>query len=267
MSASALLCASAFAPLLAVGGLGGEALGILGSMGGNILSGVLADAITRLGGRDVGMVEAARLLAEEIRRELGTGEPRAQQLTEELTLALAEGGALERMLRTAFGAAEQAVQDRILDDLRCLRIDLYHDLQVEFGAIESQLHEVWQDFHDAAAVDRQRQDAISRQTSEIRALQDLIMRSMAPERRLPALWSGGCPYPGLRPYTEEHARVFYSEQRDALVSYVERVRWLDDRFQGGQPDGSRGACASADYPTMGQPMTWSSWRLRRTALS
>ncbi|MBO3753252.1 hypothetical protein J5X84_45135, partial [Streptosporangiaceae bacterium NEAU-GS5] len=48
---------------------------------------------------------------------------------------------------------------------------------------------------------------------------------------------------------------------------IQLAALLDDRFQGGQPDGSRGACASADYPTMGQPMTWSSWRLRRTALS
>jgi WD40 repeat protein/uncharacterized protein YwlG (UPF0340 family) len=225
-----LLCAAAFAPLIAVGaGVTGAAavagIGVLSSVGGGVLSGVITSALDRLSAHGERRLPSAAQLEEEIARQLGLALARedasADALRTEIAAVLKEidaGG-------TALQAAIEAGSDLIHADL----IAAFDLLDTGFGELGFLIKdvaraaaEIQKSLDEQGASVRAMTDQNARLSTDIRlfreALEDSKLRARAGppgaaggDRR--PRWAGGCPYRGLLPFGQADTQVFYGRER------------------------------------------------------
>jgi len=235
----AVLCAGAFAPLLAAG-VGGAALiatsiGAITSVGGGALSEVLLDAVGRLKPEGSKPASAEKLQADlerRIQQALEVGGENAARLRGEIAQALDEIGAVGAALEAAVQTGDRQVQEQLavgfsevgqqFDEFSFVLTDLHDDLRLIQDGVNEQ-----------SGRSRLATDLLYQQGTDIRSLLELVsglaMRSRSgraagagPGDEGEPRWADECPYRGLVPFSEADAHVFYGRQRDTarLVSTV-----------------------------------------------
>jgi len=178
----AVLCAGAFAPLLAAG-VGGAALiatsiGAITSVGGGALSEVLLDAVGRLKPEGSKPASAEKLQADlerRIQQALEVGGENAARLRGEIAQALDEIGAVGAALEAAVQTGDRQVQEQ---------------LAVGFSEVGQQSDEfsfVLTDLHDDL---RLIQDGVNEQSGRSRLATDLLYQQGTDIRSLLELVSG-----------------------------------------------------------------------------
>ena len=240
-----ILCAAAFSPLLAVGaGITGAAavagIGVLSSVGGGALSGVLTAALERIRADGKGAGPASPELEEQLARRLAealaAGDVESAALRTEIAGVLARidvGG-------TALRAAIKEGDEQIHGDV----IAIFGRLDTGFDELGFLLRDVRLAAADIQqTLDRQgagilaNLDETTRQSLDIRLVREQLA---IVERRsrgggleagpagdgIPPRWAHGCPYQGLEPFDEAHAEVFYGRERLTTELTVELTRKL-----------------------------------------
>jgi len=221
-----LLCASAFGPLLMVGGVVGAGVGVLSSVGGGVLTQVVSDALSRL--RQHGQPQTPsrddleKAIAEQIRQILGGADQYADALRTEIASVLKEidaGG-------TALRAAMEETNDRVRGDVIAAIGMLGSDF-IEMGFLLKDVAQAAAEIQQSLDVQGADVRAIieqnERQSADIRLVrEDLAViagRAVAGASAGAgrgdggARWVRGCPYRGLRPFDESDADVFYGRER------------------------------------------------------
>ena len=224
----AMLCASAFSPLIAAGTTGAAAvagIGVLSSVGGGVLTNVISEVIDKLrpqkAGGSASPSDIEKALATEIGRVLASETAAAAAMRAEIGRVLEGidlGGA---MLREAIDSGNEQ-----------LRADLVAAISV-FGSDFAELGFLVSDVAAAAAriqrdLDEQRANTgviieqNTGQSAEIRRVREdiaVIERRTRPGIRADEGGSGagvrweGSPYRGLLPFSEADAEIFYGRER------------------------------------------------------
>jgi Novel STAND NTPase 1 len=227
-----LLCASAFAPLLMVGGVVGAGIGVLSSVGGGVLTQVVSDALDRLHQHGQAQTpsreDLEKGIAEQIQQILAGGDQYADALRTEIASVLKEidaGG-------TALRAAMEENNERIR-----------RDVIAAIGVVGSDFSEMGFLLQDVAQAAAEIQKGLDVQGADVRAIIEQNERQSADIRLVredlsaiaraaagaPAgagrsdgsgRWVRGCPYRGLLPFDESDAEVFYGRERVATALAV-----------------------------------------------
>lgn len=221
---TALLCASALAPVAAAIGttsMAANAVNVLGSVGANVLTEVVMRAVARLRGDSDGSVPADRLegeLAGRLEEILAGEQARAAVLRAEMAGLLREIGAVRTAVEAAIETGDEELRDRLAEQLTALGLEFG-----EFAFVIHAVREATSDIQRTLA----RQDAEHRADRERLRGQALSLRLIDEkvsviERRTrtaraggtgAARWTDDCPYRGLWPFEQEHAEVFYGRER------------------------------------------------------
>jgi predicted ATPase len=221
-----LLCASAFCPVLMVGGAAGAGIAVLSSVGGGMLTQVVSDAVNRLRRHGQARVPSRNDLEKEIARQiqqiLAEGDRRAGALRSEIGVVLKEidaGG-------TALRAAMEETNERVRGDV-IAAIDVLGSDFIEMGFLLKDVAQAAAEIQkgldlqgaDVRAIIEQNE----RQSTDIRLVrEDLAAIAGRAAIRAPAgagrgdggtRWVRGCPYRGLLPFDESDAEVFYGRER------------------------------------------------------
>src|ERR1035438_9331643 len=116
-----LLCASAFCPLLVGVGVAGPpagaGLGVLSSVGGGVLSTVLADAVDRLrrsGKPGLSKQDLEDGVAQQIQSALAAGDEHAEELRSEIAAVFERIDAGETLLQAAIDAGNERVHGDVI---------------------------------------------------------------------------------------------------------------------------------------------------------
>jgi hypothetical protein len=241
----ALLCAGAVSPVVAVvAGAGGAALvagmGVLGSVGANVLTDVVTQAIDGLRERERAPTreEIETALAARLESALTAGDASAEILRREVAALLREVDGAGALLQAVVDADDRETQEQLVGMLAALGADfadfrfLLGDLWTAAGAILDTL--LRQDAEHRADRDRGRQ-----QVTQLRLLRDEVAvierrtrlttaeRSLGPDGVKPTtVWLDRCPYRGLWPFEEDDAEVFYGREwltAELIASIAERL--------------------------------------------
>jgi WD40 repeat protein len=231
-----LLCAAAFGPVIGeaadLSGVGAvAAIGLLSSVGADILTGVLADATERArsvpvpvpvpGNQDLSgptQQEIGRMIGE----ILGAADQLADSLRSDIAMVLKEidaGGTIFRAVIEAgdHGAGRDAIAamegvGAEFGDMAFLPADLIRAA----GEVQDSLIGQEIELRTAGA-------AVGHQAADVR----MIREELAVMERRTRQWqpehtdqvgsvsrsAGSCPYPGLRPYDQAHHEVFFGRER------------------------------------------------------
>lgn len=236
-----VLCAGALAPVLAAAAGAGAVViagvGVLGSVGANVLTDVVTKAIEglRAGARRATHDEVEAAVAAAIERALEAADPRARALRREVAVVLRETGAVTAALESVVEVGDPAAQGALTAALTAVSAEFE-----EFGFVLAELAEATGTILETLRLqdaerrtDRTRAHKIAVQLRQLRDELAVIERRTRPKATPeagdghPAVWEG-CPYRGLRPFEEDHEAVFYG--RELLT--VELVTALADRLTG-----------------------------------
>jgi WD40 repeat protein len=219
-----LLCAAAFAPAVADTGL--ARMGVLVSVGADVLAPLLQEASSRARSASQDAPDLIRNLEAEISRAvaevLAAGGEHAAGLRSDIAMMMREIDAGGTMFRAAIEAADEEIEREVLAALE--------SLGAEFGDMAFMLS-------DLARAAGEIQDSLDGQDAELRAARERAVRQSAdvrlireelavieqragqwqPEPAGPSAegpgWDGGCPYRGLLPFDQAHAAVFCGRER------------------------------------------------------
>ena len=236
-----LLCASAFGPLVESGaGITGAtvvaSIGVLSSVGGNVLADVLTGAIDQLRGRGKGSLaerdEIEEVLSREIGAVLARGDATASELRVEIGSVLGQIDASGTMLRAAVESGSERVRTEVVAAIGLLGSE-FAELGFLIGDVATTAAKIQQDLDDTGLMDPRDYRAKCSAVSSVRlAREDLAVLERRTRAGVPASGKGpaweGCPYRGLLPYGEADAEVFYGRERlatrpsDLLASRVQR---------------------------------------------
>jgi hypothetical protein len=219
-----LLCASAVSPVVAAGTGMTEAVavagvGLVSSVGGNVLSGVITDALDRLrerAGKDgpsPDQVEAG--IAGQIQEALDGGGEDARALRAEIAalLELIDAGG------TALRGAIEDGSEQVRQDVIAVFGELgagFAELRFLLGEVERAAGQI-QDAQDAHGAQlRTLADRVGWAGTEARLAREAAVawqvRPGGDAVPVPR-WADGSPYRGLLPFTESEAEVFYGRER------------------------------------------------------
>jgi WD40 repeat protein len=233
----AVLCAGAFAPLLAAG-VGGAALiatsiGAITSVGGGALSEVLLQAVGRLKPEGSKPASAEKLQADlerRIQQALEAGGENAARLRGEIARALDEIGAVGAALEAAVQIGDRQVQEQLAVGFSEVG-EQFSEFRFVLTDLHDELREIQDGVNEQSGRSRLATDLLYQQGTDIRSLLDLVSELEARTRagRVTGRgagdegqprWADECPYRGLVPFSEADAHVFYGRQRDTarLVS-------------------------------------------------
>ena len=260
---ASLLCAAAFAPVVAAGaGVSGAGpagvagIGVLSSVGGGVLSGVITGALGRLhspsrrgasgpsgdgpetgdaqtSGQRPGTGQAGEQAEAEIAREIGrvlaAGDATAQALRAEIAGVLAEIDAGRTMLRAAIETGSERVRAEVIAAVGMLGTG-FTELGFLVADVARAAAQIQESLDEQGANVRVLLEQNLRQSAEIRlARQDLAVIDQRTRGGASAnggeRWAGRCPYRGLLSFGEADAEVFYGRERltTELVSVAQRV--------------------------------------------
>jgi hypothetical protein len=122
-----LLCASAFGPLLMVGGVAGAGIAVLSSVGGGVLTQVVSDALGRLRQhrqpRGPSRDDLEEGIAWQIQQVLAEGDQRADALRSEIAAVLQEIDAGGTALRAAMEQTSERVRSEVIAAIGVLGSD------------------------------------------------------------------------------------------------------------------------------------------------
>lgn len=241
----ALLCAGAMSPVVtaAVGTVGVAAAGaeILGSVGGNVLSAVLMEAIGRLRpDREPTPADVERVLEEHLEEVLAAGGERAEALRGDIAGVLREIGAARAALEEIVRTGDRETQEQLADAFA----QLGRDFREEFDFLLTDLKTAAAEIQDTLQLHGAAQRALSDRGQQQLHLLQVLRQELAvlSERARPGAdgpggrtgtsaggsWSGGSPYRGLEPFDQAHADVFHGRE----TSVAELVTMLGARLAG-----------------------------------
>ncbi len=225
-----LLCASAFCPLLAVGvGITGAAavagLGVLSSVGGGVLSGVLANAVDRLrrqGGSALSRQDLENGIAQQIQSALAVDDEHAEELRAEIAAVLEKIDAGETMLQAAIETGNERVHGDVIAAIELLG-DGFSELGFMIKDVARAAAEIQKSLDEQGANVRGIIAQNYRQSTEIRLIREKLVAletRTGPDaaadvggRDRAARWENRCPYRGLLPFEQDDEEVFYGRQR------------------------------------------------------
>ena len=226
----AMLCASAFSPLIAVGaGITGAAavagIEVLSSVGGGVLTDVITKAIERLRpqseGGSASPSDIEKVLASEIGKVLATGTAAAGALRAEIGQVLEGidlGGA---MLREAIDSGNEQLRSDLIAAISVLGSD-FAELRFLVSDVAAAAARIQRDLDEQRANTRVIIEQNIGQSAEIRRVREdiaVIERRTRPSTRADVSASDGqmrwegCPYRGLLPFSEADAEIFYGRER------------------------------------------------------
>jgi len=222
-----LLCAAAFCPVTAVGaGITGAAavagIGVLSSVGGGVLTGVITDAIDRLRGHNAesspSPPEIERALASEIGKVLTAGAADASALRAEIGAVLKQIDLGGDMLREAIDSGNEQLRSDLITAISVLGSD-FAELSFLVSDVVAAAARIQHDLDEQRASTRVIIEQNAGQSAEIRrAREDLAIIERRTRPGTPAdndaemHWEG-CPYRGLLPFSEADAEIFYGRER------------------------------------------------------
>ena len=196
-------------------------VGVLGSVGANVLTGVIAKAIDRIrgDGRPPSQREIESELAVQIEAALSTGDEHAHTLRGEVAAVLREVGAVGAALKAVVETGDQNMQDELIAAFEVLSSDF-----AEFGFVLADVRQTagtiletlrLQDVDRRVDRDRSRQQGM-----QLRLLLDGVQVIERRTRRstgstigdVPPRWEG-CPYRGLPSFEEDHTDIFYGREQ------------------------------------------------------
>ena len=229
-----LLCASAFGPLLMVGGVAGAGIGVISSVGGGLLTQVVSDALTRLRqhgqAREPSREELEKGIAQQIQRILAAGDQRAAILRGEIASVLKEIDAGGTALRAAMEESGDRVRSDVIAAIGALGSD-FNEMRFLLKDVAQAAAEIQKSLDVQGADVRAIIEQNERQSAEIRLVrEDLAVIARQAAAGGPAgaergdggsRWVRGCPYRGLLPFDESDAEVFYGRERLAVELAVE----------------------------------------------
>ena len=225
----ALLSASALVPVLGtVVGAGAVAMaagGVVSSLGGGMLSGILTEVVQH-GGDDAASSQSGleQEIAAKIEQVLAAGDANAQALRAEISVLLGRIDAGGTALRAAMEAGDEQLRRDIVAAFEALGAQ-YTELGFLMNGVAQAVAEIQQGIDEQGASLRAIQDQNERQRTDIRLFSDQVTRAVS---RLTATmaaggdgsgdgrgprWTGGCPYRGLLPFGENDADIFYGRER------------------------------------------------------
>jgi len=226
-----LLCASAFCPLLAVGvGITGAAavagLGVLSSVGGHVLSEVLANAVDRLRPRREGSAppqqDFENGIAEQIQSALTSDNEHAEELRSEIAAVLERIDAGKTMLQTAIEPGNERIHGDVIAAIESLG-NGFSELSFMIKDVARAAAEIQKSLDEQGANVRGIIAQNYRQSTEIRLIREKLAAletrthpdaaSDVEGRDRAARWENRCPYRGLLPFEQDDEEVFYGRQR------------------------------------------------------
>jgi WD40 repeat protein len=234
-----LLCASAFCPLLMVGGVVGAGIAVLSSVGGGVLTGVVSDALNRL--RPHGQAQTPsqddleKAVAQQIQRILAGGGQYADALRGEIASVLKEIDAGGTALRAAMEETNERVRGDVIAAIGVLGSD-FSEMGFLLKDVAQAAAEIQKSLDVQGADVRAIIEQNERQSTDIRLVREnLAVIAGRAAAGAPtdagrgdegARWVRGCPYRGLLPFGESDAEVFYGRERlaaELAVKLVTRV--------------------------------------------
>jgi WD40 repeat protein len=222
-----LLCASAFCPLLMVGGLAGAGLGVLSTVGGGVLTQVVTDALGKLrkyGGptRASSQEDVRQVLAQQIQLVLDSGSEQASILRGEIASVLKQIDAGRTALQATMDLDSERVRRDVLAAIDSLGAD-FSEMGFLIRDVAEAAAEIQQSLAVQGADVRAIMDQNDRQSTDIRLLrEDLAAIAARPGFGAPPgagsagqgpRWVHGCPYRGLAPFGEADEDIFYGRER------------------------------------------------------
>jgi WD40 repeat protein len=242
----ALLSASAIGPVVvASAGLGAAVtagVGVVGSVGAGVLTELTLKVLRRSDGdRRRTPVEIEGELAGEIELALAPGDPRAPALRAEAAAVLRRIGAVEAAVAGAMDSGDRELQGALVSGLASLSagFDEFRFVLVDVSIATAEIQETLrqQDARQRADRDRARQDAVQlqllREELAVVEYRTRPARGDSPEAGPAATRSGGtyagCPYRGLLPFEQDHARIYHGREQmtaELLTALAERLTGL-----------------------------------------
>ena len=220
-----LLCASAFCPLLVGVGIAGATavagLGVLSSVGGGVLSTVLADAVDRLrrcGKPGLSKQDLEEGVAQQIQNALAAGDEHAEELRSEIAAVFERIDAGETLLQAAIDAGNERVHGDVIAVIELLG-DGFSELGFMIDDVARAAADIQKSLDEQGANVRGIIAQNYRQSTEIRLIREKVVSLEA--RRDPGMaksdrvmrWENRCPYRGLLPFAQDDEEVFYGRRR------------------------------------------------------
>lgn len=224
-----VVCASAVGPVV-VGGAGVTSAaavagaGVISSVGGGVLSAVIAGALDRMREREKAdtpsPVELEAHLAEQIQEILDTGQADAKTLRAEIAAVLEAIDAGGTALRAAIEVGSDQVRRDVIAVFGELGAD-FDELRFLLGSVERAAAEILAGQDAQGAQLRAIINKVGWAGTEARLAREEAAawrtrtagRASGKEPGQGARWAGGCPYRGLLPFTEAEADMFYGRER------------------------------------------------------
>ncbi|MFI6498187.1 AAA family ATPase [Nonomuraea typhae] len=211
-----LLCAGAFGPLLAGAGLAGASLAALTAVGGNVLTDMVKAAIERVRGpSDTEAIQDE--LERAIRETLEAGGARAESLRAEIATLFRQNQVADAALEAAAETDDRELEHRLAAGLSAVSAQF-----AEFGflttAILTGLARIEAAMDQQRAVDRLSLDLLYQHMAAIAEVRASVLKMSGTRDAPPGTvdrrrWTRGCPYPGLAPFTQDRAEVFYGREK------------------------------------------------------
>jgi len=227
----AVLCASAFGPVVAAAvGAGSVVVAgivVFGSVGAQMLSDVIASQIDRwrAGGGKPTQAEFERALAERIERHLSEGGPDAGVLRADIAAVLRHVDAAGAALEAAVHSGDEGLQRLLTTELAELsgRFGEFGFVLEQVRRSAGEIQEILRQQNAESRADRDRAREQGVQLRLIRELLTVISSSggVGPPPAGPA-GAGGTPYRGLLPFHEDDQEFFFGRER-VTAELVDRL--------------------------------------------
>jgi WD40 repeat protein len=232
----AVLCASAFGPLLVAGpGLAGAVaagIGVLGSVGAGVLTEVVVKVVARFDGHPsaVSQREIEHELAARIEEILAAEDSQATALR----VAIAEMFKEVHAVPTALDAVAETGDRKLQGELAMALVAMakFREFRFILTDVSDGVWEIQETLRRQDAEQRAGRASAREQAVQLQLLREDLavieqrtrsVGSVAASRT--ANWEG-CPYRGLWPFEEDHARIFYGREQttaELVASLAERL--------------------------------------------
>jgi len=230
-----LLCAAAFGPVLADAGdmaaAAAPRLGVLSSLGADMLALVLDEAAGRVSSAQIPAENQSRSPQQDLNRQLereisrSVGEAlaaagqRADGLRSDIAMVMREIDAGGTVFRAAIEAGDEDLEREVLAAFEALSAE-YGDMAFMLADLARAAGEIQDSLGGQSSELRAAGEQVRRQAADVRMVREELTaieqrtRQWLPEPADPGpRWTGGCPYRGLLPYDQAHEAVFYGRER------------------------------------------------------
>ncbi|GAA3474734.1 WD40 repeat domain-containing protein [Nonomuraea roseola] len=211
-----VLATGALVPLLptagvAVGGVLGAALGVLASVGANVLTDVLKGAVETIKpGQPPEALEAE--VQRRIEEALEADDEVAGLLRADIARVLQEVGVVSTLVNEAVELGDRELQSQLMTGLTALGEE-FGEFRFLVGDVAAALNAMQGSIDRQGAKQRQIIDLLHQQSASTRLMREdlaaLRRRRGGGRQAPPERWKGGAPYRGLMPFGEGDSAVFH----------------------------------------------------------